>query len=373
MKCYLDNAATTPLAPEMKEYLISVLDVFGNPSSSYSIGVKSNRLIQEVREKVVHFIQADCCENIYFTSSGSAANTLAIEGFVFTNPCEIYYSPIVHKSILKTVDGLSEFFNLGATALKVNKYGNVDIQDLKNKLKNVTCQPFVIFDYANSEIGTIQNVKQIVNVVHSFGGIVLVDCTGSISSIPLNVMALDIDMATFSAHKIGALKGTGVLYKKKNLFLKPLVFGTQEQGLFAGTENLLGILSLGKAIDLMNYNKTSYSRNFVWDNIKNISGINLIGSLFDSRLSNNLYICIKNINGQDMVAMMDDVFETQISTGSACNAGETLPSSVLSSIGIDRKDIDSCVRISFSGNETIEELQDFCHNFSVCVNMLRGF
>ena len=374
MKCYLDNAATMPLSSEMKSYLISVLDVFGNPSSSHSEGVKSNKLIQDVRVKVAQFICANSYDNIYFTSSGSASNTLAIQGFVLNNRCKIYYLPTVHKSILKTIDNLKESYDISVVPLKVDSCGCVDITYLKCHLCGTHTTPFVILDYANSEIGTIQNVKEIVDVVHKYRGKVLVDCTGSISSIPLNVTELNVDIATFSAHKIGALKGTGVLYKKDDVNLRPLVFGTQEQGLFAGTENLVGILSLGKAIDLIKYDKTSYNRDFVWDNIKNIDGVFLVGALLDNnRLINNLYVCVQNVSGNDIVAVMDDMYSTQISTGSACNNGEASPSSTLLAIGFDKENINNCIRISFSGDENKEELQEFCRNFSTCVKMLRGF
>ena len=187
-------------------------------------------------------------------------------------------------------------------------------------------------------------------------------------------------MASFSAHKIGALKGVGVLYKKEDVELASLVHGSQESGLFAGTENLLGILSLGKAIDLMHRSKTNIvldnkdKRDFVWNRIKNIRGVYLIGAPIEqNRLSNNLCVCIKGVNGNELVSMLDDVFHTQISTGSACNSGSPHPSSVLSAIGLDKKDIYSCVRLSFNGNESKDELKEFCKSFTTCIKMLRDF
>ena len=372
MSCYLDNAATTSLSPEMKEYLISALDIFGNPSSAHSEGAKANRLIEEAREKIANFIKAGSREDIYFTSSGSASNTLGIQGYALANKCNIFYSPTVHKSIVKTIDSLAKFYGMNVYELKVDCHGNIDIQYLYKVFKAVKGDTIVATEYANSEIGTTQNIKLISNIVHKYNGKLFVDCTGSISTIPLDVGSLDIDIATFSAHKIGALKGVGVLYKKPDIEMKPLIFGSQEQGLFAGTENVLGILSLGKAIDLMNYNKTSYNRDFVWNNIKNIDVISLVGSPLDkNRLINNLYICIKGVKGSDVAALMDDVYKIQISTGSACNNGSPSPSSTVLAIGLSEDDANSCVRISFSGNETKDELKEFCKNFSTCIKMLR--
>lgn len=372
LNCYLDNAATTSLSSEMKEYLISVLDIFGNPSSSHSEGAKANRLVLEVREKIAKFIKADNCDNIYFTSSGSASNTLGIQGYTLINKCRILYSPTVHKSIFKTIINLEKFYGVNISELKIDACGSIDINYLHEMLKKTKENVLVVMEYANSETGTIQDVKVVSDIVHKYGGKLFIDCTGSISTIPLDVVELNVDIATFSAHKIGALKGVGVLYKKTDIAMLPLVFGSQEQGLFAGTENVLGILSLGKAIDLMSYNKTSHNRDLVWNKVKYIDGVSLVGSPLDkNRLINNLYICIKYIKGSDLVALMDDVYKIQISTGSACNNGSLTPSSTALAIGLSEDDANSCVRISFSGNETEDELKEFCKSFSICIKMLR--
>ena len=373
---YLDNAATTPLSKEMVEYLSSMLNIYGNPSSTHSEGVKARKLIESVREKTASFINAGSPENIYFTSSGSASNTLGIYGFATCKKCDILYSPTVHKSILETIRGLEKFHNISNGELKIDCFGNIDINYLKYSLGTGCNTKLVVVDYANSEIGTIQNIKEIAEVVHLYDEYndnkLLVDCTGSISTIPLNVDVLNVDMASFSTHKIGALKGVGVFYKKEDIEIAPLIYGSQERGVFAGTENLLGILSLGKAIDSIKYDKTSYNRDFVWSNIKHINGVSLVGSLLtENRLSNNLYVCIKGVSGYSITTMMDDVYKTQISTGSACNSGILSPSPLLLKMGLNEDDANSCIRISFSGNESLEELSDFCKNLNICIEMLR--
>lgn len=376
MSCYLDNAATTVLSQEMKEYLISSLGIFGNPSSAHSEGVKANKLVEEVREKVANFIKAGNRDNIYFTSSGSASNMLGVWGYAVANKCTILYSPTVHKSILKTIRNLADYYDTGSGALEVDSCGNINIDYLKYALCTGCHQKLVVVDYASSEIGTVQNIKKIAEVTHCRGKFhndkLFVDCTGSISTIPLDMNELNIDIASFSAHKIGALKGVGVLYKKDNIELAPAICGSQEQGLFGGTENVLGILSLGKAIDLMDYNKTSRNRDFVWGEINNIEGVSLVGSPLDkNRLINNLYIYVKGVKGSNVVALMDDVYKIQISTGSACNNGSHTPSSAALAIGLSEEEANSCVRISFSGNETEDELKEFCKSFSTCIKMLR--
>ena len=221
---YLDNAATTPLTPQVKNYIISLLDIYQNPSSMYQSGVEVRKIITTARNNVAKFINANP-ENIIFTSGGSASNILAIKGYKSIHSCIVYYSPLLHKSALKYIKTL--YYN--TEQLKVDRDGLLDLVDLEHRMNALKYNPFVVIEYANSEIGTIQNVKEIINITHKFNGIVYLDCTGSIPTIPLDVKELNCDLVGFSAHKLGALKGIGVLYKKSNIELEPLIYGNQEQ------------------------------------------------------------------------------------------------------------------------------------------------
>ena len=363
---YLDSAATTKLTPEVKQYIIELLDKYANPSSLYQSGVDTRQVIEQARKNVANFINGKS-ENIIFTSGGSASNTLAIRGYIQRNNCTVLYSPISHKSIIKCVESIKN-----AYPLKVNKYGQIDFDDLKEWLDSRSGKFFVVLDYANSEIGTVQDIKKIIDLVHFYNGIVYLDCTGSISQIPVYVKELDIDMLGFSGHKIHALKGVGVLYKKEDIELEPLVYGSQEQGLFAGTENVLGIASLGKAIEIYYYSSiSSNNRDYVYDYIiKEIPDSYLIGAPFESRLPHNLYICFKGIQGESLMILLD-MNGIQVSTGSACTSGDLQPSSTLTAIGIDKEDINSCIRMTFS-NETKEELDYVCTKLKECVRRLRS-
>ena len=367
---YLDNAATTPLTDSVKEYLISILDDFGNPSSLYSLSEKPKQIILNARQAVAKFINADS-KDIYFTSGGSASNTCSIRGFYLKNDCIIFYSPIAHKSILKCVESYHN-----SIPLKVNKEGFIDIHDLEEYLDICINTPLVVIDHANSEIGTIQNIEQIIKITHLHNGVVYLDCTGSIPTVPIDVKKLDVDMLGFSAHKLGGLKGCGVLYKKKNIKLEPLVYGSQENGLCAGTENVLGIASLGKAVQDYDYSSiSSANRDYVYDYmIKNIPDIYLIGASLESgnRLSHNLYMCFKRLEGESLMIMLD-MNGIQVSTGSACTSGDLTPSTTLSAIGMNESDIHSCIRMSFSGEETQEELDYVCETLRRCVESLRNF
>lgn len=367
MKVYLDNAATTPLSPFVKNYITSLLDLFYNPSSTYEDGKESKRIIEKARDNVAKFINADPGE-IIFTSGGSASNTLAIKGYDKANNCTVLYSAIAHKSILKCVEDISF-----SQKIYVDGDGKINLFILEDMLERCDPKPFVVIDYANSEIGTIQNVKDIIGLVHSFNGIVYLDCTGSISSIPVDVKELDVDMVGFSGHKIHALKGCGVLYKKEDIELSPLIYGSQEQGLFGGTENILGIAAIGKAVENYKYENNSFNgRDCVWNYIKdNIKDVCIVGSEKD-RLKHNLFICVKGIDGEQLMTMLDTK-GIQVSVGSACNSGNKEPSNTLKEIHLNNEDLNSCIRMTFSGSETIDELNYVCDEFKKCVDTLRKF
>lgn len=362
---YLDNAATTPLTNDMKDYLLSIMDQYGNPSSMYGLGQNTSRLISKSKKIVSEFINADI-ENLFFTCGGSASNTMGIKGYYQKNNCYILYSPIAHKSILKCVQSCGK-----TIPIDVDKNGFIIIKELERYCMNYP-RSLVVIDYANSEIGSIQNIKQIIEIAHFYKCIVYLDCTASISTIPLDVKSFDIDMCGFSAHKLGALKGCGVLYKKENIDIEPLIYGSQEDGLFGGTENVFGIASLGKAIELHDYSIVSNeNRNYIYNYIiNNIPDSYLIGSL-DNRLAHNLYICFRGIDGESLVMLLD-MYDIQVSTGSACNGGNLSASSALATIGMNKEDVHSCIRISFNGKENKEELDYVCKTLKQCVYMLKN-
>ena len=370
MSIYLDHAATTQLHPQVKQYIIELLDKFQNPSSLYQDSVYVKQIIEQSRKNVAKFINTDA-ENIIFTSSGSASNTLSIKGYVQKHDCCVLYSPIAHKSILKCVESCKN-----AIPLEVDSDGFIDADELDKLLNIIYYKPFVVVDYANSEIGTIQDVKRIIEVVHSYDGIVMLDCTGSIPTIPLDVKDLDVDMAVFSSHKLGALKGCGVLYKKPTIELEPLVYGSQENGLFSGTENVLGIASLGKAVENYDYSSiSSKNRDYVYNYIlNNIPDSYLVGApIGEHRLPHNLYMCFKGIQGESLMILLD-INGIQVSTGSACTSGSLQPSTTLTAIGMNKDDMNSCIRLSF-GNDNLskQELDYVCKKLKECVEQLRCF
>lgn len=377
MRVYLDNASTTPLTDSVKEYLISILDEWGNPSSLHSQGTKPRQIISEARQAIGKFINADEKE-IYFVPSGSAGNTLAVKGLVSDNPQEnqygVFYSPTAHKSMLKACESCRYH-----TPLKVNADGEIDIVYLKDVLtRHNEWKPLVCIEAANSEIGTINDVITIGNIVHEYNGILVVDATGYIPSYQINMKLWRnyVDIMTFSGHKLHTLKGVGVLWKRNGVNLKPLIYGSQENGLIGGTEPVLNIASLGKAVQDYDYSSiSSDNRDYVYDYIvKNIQDSYLVGASIESgnRLPHNLFICFKGIEGESLMILLD-MNEICVSVGSACSSGELTPSPTLVAIGMDEHDIHSCIRMTFSGLETTEELNYVCDKLNQCIEQLRNF
>lgn len=362
---YLDNAATTPLSDNTKKYIISLLDEFGNPSSKHTMGNNAKLIVDNARKSVAKFINAQSDE-IYFTSSGSASNTLAIKGYLSKNDCDILYSPIVHKSIIKCLNSCTQ----KKTIIPVDSNGILKIEELE-RLCLYSKKPFVIVDYVNSETGMIQDLKSIIGIVHFYGGVVYIDCTAAISTLPLDVKKYDIDMCGFAGHKIGALKGIGVFFKKNVIDIEPIIYGVQESGFVGGTENILGIGSLGFVVSNYNYSSVSgFARDYVYQFIvENISDTYLIGTI-DRRIPHNLYICFKGINSEALMLLLD-MNEIYVSSGSACNSVQVNYSNVLEAIGIPEEDRYSCIRMTFCGNESVEELDYVCKKLSFCVEQLR--
>lgn len=380
---YLDNAATTPLTSDVKNYIISILDMYANPSSQYDMAKDVRKIIDTARDNVYKFINATPKDgDVIFTSSGSASNNLAIRGLInymdyhCNKEVDVYYSPTSHKSMYKVCEDIALISKRACDwLLNVDNLGRINIVGLESKLiasYKSHCIPVVCFEAANSETGTIQNIKEITDLVHKYNGIVICDFTGYIPYIKLNVKDLDVDIATFSGHKLNALKGVGVLYKKSGIDIKPLIYGSQEYGLFGGTEDVIGIASLGKAIEKYSYKDINTDiRDFVFNVItEKIPDVCLVGS-HTNRLPYNLYLAFKGVDSQQLVALLN-IQNIQVSTGSACNNGDATPSQTLIAIGLDNKLINSCIRLTFSGKESKGELIFLCNIIRDCVKFLRN-
>lgn len=368
---YLDNAATTPLTHAVKDKIVSLLDEFGNPSSEHDLGKKTKNIIEDARDEVRKFIHAPANSEIIFTSSGSAANCLAIKGLTsFVDDYVLLYSPTAHKSMIKCCEHLPCHHKLD-----VDEDGFIMMDALERQLEKYYPEQIIVcFEAASSELGTIQKIRELTKLIHRYHGIAVVDFTGYVPYFKVNVLDLDVDVATFSGHKLHALKGVGVMYKIEDIGIEPMIYGYQESGYFAGTENVIGIASLGEAIKNYKYDFVMrYQRDKLWEMIRSqIKDCYLIGTDMEyNRLPFNLFICFKGINGSELAALLETK-GVYVSTGSACNNGSAEPSAALIAIGMDEEDYHSCIRITFSGEETFLDLEEICNCIKECIEFLRG-
>lgn len=373
---YLDNGATTRLTDSMKRYLTSVLDLWGNPSSLHSMGEEPRQILRNARRSVASFLHAEPNE-VFFTPSGSGSNTLAVKGLTSENPSEdpydIFYSPTAHKSLQDACRSCVHH-----APLKVDAVGRIHPEYLEDVLTGCReRKPLVCIEAANSEIGTMNDVAGIGAIVRAHHGTFLVDATGYVPSREVDVRAWRpfVDLLTFSGHKLHALKGIGVLWKREGLVLKPLIYGSQQDGIIAGTENVLGIASLGKAVTDHDYaSVSSADRDTVHDYVMaNIPDCYLVGPSTSSgdRLPNNLYLCFRGVEGEALMLLLD-TYGIQVSTGSACTSGNLTASAALTAIGMKSDDLHSCIRLSFGEKLRDAELSYVCRTLKQCVEALRS-
>lgn len=357
---YLDSSATTSVLPEVKQAIVGMMqnDVYGNPSSVYEFGLESKRIIEQARIDVAELINADADE-IFFTPSATFANNIAIQGYM-KNHDECYnfvMSNIEHSSLLDI-----EIKNKYKHIEKCSSEGFLTPEQFSHyKGCLISCQG------ANNEVGSVQPIKDICNTVHKNNNIFHSDITQLVPYQRVNVKDLNLDLATFSGHKFGALKGVGVLYKRKGIELSPIIYGTQEKGLSPGTENIYGICSIGVAAKYLNlydyYNVEilKSKKDYLLDKLLSIDGVTLNGPIdLDKRLVNNINICIHNcmLDSQQLISVLD-LMGYCCSAGSACHAGDQNPSHVLLSLGLSRDDALKSLRITLSNDNSYEELDKF--------------
>lgn len=359
---YLDNASTTKVKPEVIDAMMPYLEEkWHNPSSLYSDATYAKIAVDDAMSAVADLIGAKLDE-IYFTSGGSESNCWAIQGFV-NNRLAKHRVPVVittdieHKSIIECVKNLSitvTYF------LHVDNKGFIDIEELEGVIKEAIDKGaapkdiLISIQFANNEIGTIQDVARIGSLAHLYGCVFHTDAVQAFGHLWINVDTMGIDMLSASAHKIGGPKGTGVLYIRKNVDIYPLIYGSQMDGMRGGTENVAGIVGMAKAIKLLgNYVSdnewTSDVRDDFIDMLENI-GCRLNGPRGKNRLPNNINVILPyNINGETLLYSLD-VDDIQIGTGSACNSRSIEPSHVLKAIGLTDDEASKCIRITIDSD-----------------------
>lgn len=361
---YLDNASTTPVKQEVIDAMLPWLQYkWHNPSSLYSDATYAKIAIDNARKTIADFIHAKPSE-IYFTSGGSESNCWAIQGFANSRLAK-HHVPVVittnieHKSIMECVKNLP----IAATYfLNVDSSGLVDIDELEDVIKELVesgTDPkdiLVSIQYANNEIGTIQEIWVISDVVHKYGCVLHTDAVQAFGQIDVNAQLDGFDMMSASAHKIGGCKGVGILYVQDGIKINQLVYGSQMDGMRGGTENVAGIVGMARAVELARVHDWDSSpkytiRDYFIKRLRKI-GCKLNGQVWEHRLPNNINIMLPyNINGETLLYSLD-VDDIQIGTGSACNSRSIEPSHVLKAIGLSDDEASRCIRITIDDDFT---------------------
>lgn len=381
---YLDYAATTPMDPRVIEvYKKSINEFYGNSSSLHSMGQKAAKSLVESREIVASLINAERSD-IFFTSSGTEADNLAILGVALKNKKQgnhIITSSIEHHAILHPCKHL-EKNGFEVTYLPVDKYGLIDKTELEAVITDKTILISTMF--ANNEIGTIEPIKEIGAIAKEHNIIFHTDAVQAFGKIPIDVNELNIDLLSASAHKIYGPKGVGMLYIRNKgkregggKYIQPLLYGGgHERDMRPSTVNVPGISAFAKAIELAKeempdeINRLTSLRDRIINNLlENVDDCFLNGHP-TKRLPNNVNVSIKYIEGESMVLDLD--FQgIGVSTGSACSSKSLDPSHVLLAIGLQPQDAHGSLRITLGRFTTEQEVDYFLEKLPPIVQRLR--
>jgi len=366
-RIYLDNAATTPVDKRVLGAMLPYFnEKYGNPMSLHSFGREALKAVEEARNKIARFFNAESQE-IYFTSGATESNNWVIKGVVNASKQSkphIITSSIEHHCIL----GACENIDAEITYIKPNKEGIVSVDDVKKAIKKNTV--LISIMYVNNEIGTVQPIKEISKIK---GNVLFhTDATQAINYFDCDVKKLGVDFLSMSGHKIYGPKGVGLLYIKNGSLISSIQQGgSQELELRAGTHNTTGIVGLGKAIELIKKNNDILNlRNYLISRIiKEIKGSQLNGSL-KHRSPNNANFSFKNIEGESLLFLLDKE-GIACSTGSACSSGSLKASHVLLSIGLSPEQAHGSLRITLGKDNTKKEIDIAIEKIKKSIEKLR--
>ena len=374
---YLDNNATTKTDEEVVKAMLPYLsENYGNPSSIYKIGRENRKAVEEAREKVAKALNCEVNE-IYFTSGGSESDNTAIRGIAYSyrnKGNHIITSKIEHPAVLETCKQL-EKEGFEVTYIGVKENGIIDVKELEAAITPATTLITIMF--ANNEIGTIQPIKEIGEIAKKNNIIFHTDAVQAVGTIKIDVKELNIDALSLSAHKFYGPKGIGALYVKKGTqFNKFIKGGHQERNKRAGTENVAGIVGLGKAIELAYQDLEEHNQKikelrdyYVEEITKRIPYIKINGDK-EKRLVGNSNISFRFIEGEGLLLNLD-LKGICASSGSACTSGSLDPSHVLLAIGLPHEIAHGSLRISVGKYNTKEEIDYVIESLVEIVGRLR--
>ncbi len=361
----LDYAAGKPVDPRVKEAMLPYLEKsYGNPSSLHSMGQEAKNAINKAREQVAELINAEKPENIIFTSGATESNNLAIKGIANRykdRGTKIITSKVEHMSVVNpikylTTKGFESIF------IPVDKYGVLDLGELEKEVDEKTILVTVVF--ANSEIGTIEPIKEISRIVHAKNAILHVDATVAAGQVPIDVQDLGIDALTISSNDMYGPKGVGALYVREGLRIEPLLHGGgQERGLRSGTENMPGIVGFGKAAEIAkremqtNMIKLTKLRDRFIEGLLKPLPYTFLNGHPTKRLPDNVSVRYSFIEGESMLLSLE-MNGVLVSSGSACASKTLEPSHVLLATGLKHEEAHGSIMFTL-GRETSEEEIDY--------------
>lgn len=375
---YMDNAATTPVKPEVLDAMLPYFtEKFGNPSSIYSISSQNKRDITTARETIAKAINTDTA-NIYFTAGGSESDNWALKATAEAYADKgrhIITSKIEHHAILHTCDYL-EKRGYEITYIDVDENGIVDLKQLEEAIRPDTILISIMF--ANNEIGTIEPIAEIGKIAKEHGVLFHTDAVQAFTQVPIDVEEMNIDMLSVSGHKINGPKGIGFLYIRKGVKIRSFVHGgAQERSRRAGTENVPGIIGLAKATEIAVGNmkertaKEIEVRNHIIERVMNEIPYTRLNGDRERRLPNNINFSFQFIEGESMLIMLDS-FGICASSGSACTSGALDPSHVLLAIGLPHEIAHGSLRLTISEDTTMEDADFVVDKLKGIVERLRS-
>ncbi len=374
---YLDNAATTRVAPEVLEAMLPYFkNEFGNPSSFHSFGSSQKEAIEKARGQVARLLGAKS-EEIYFTSGGTESDNQALRGAVRIDPSRrgIVTSAVEHPAVLETGKALEKDGCTLAVA-DVDKNGELDLASLKELVNEQTA--IVSIMAANNETGVIMPLKEAAEIAHNAGALFHTDAVQMVGKSPIDVHVLDIDILSLSAHKLHGPKGVGAIYIKKGINLPPILTGGhQEKGVRSGTYNAPGIVGLGKAAEMaLTHLKDTVAREralremFEKKVLEACPGSFIVADKAPHRLPGTVTVIFRGIESEAVLTLLD-MQGVYASSGSACSTGSKNPSHVLYAMGVDYTLANSALRFSLSRYTTEEEIDKTIELLSVVVERLR--
>lgn len=376
-KVYLDYSATTPMKKEVLDEMLPYFNEnFGNPSSIHSFGRDSRKVVDIARDQIAKTFGAKSDE-IFFTAGGTESDNWAIKGVanaLKNKGNHIITTKIEHHAVLHTCEHL-EAEGFEVTYLDVDKYGLINLDDLKGAIKDNTILITVMF--ANNEIGTVQPIKEIGAIAKEKGILFHTDAVQAYGNIKIDVDELGLDLVSISSHKIYGPKGIGALYVRKGTKIFPFIHGgAQEKRRRAGTENVVGIVGFGKAAELANeqideHNKQLLAmRNKLIETLMNTIPYTHLNGHPTKRLPGNVNLSFEFIEGESLLLSLDMV-GIAASSGSACTSGSLDPSHVLMSIGLSHEIAHGSLRLTIGDFTTEEEIDYVIEQLPPIVERLR--